>query len=88
MAYYKILWKRSAEKELSKLDRVWIKKILEEIERLQHNPMPSQSKKLSGSENTYRIRVSDYRIIYEVFKKEIEILIIKIGHRKDVYRNI
>ena len=88
MAYYKIFWKPSAQKELKKLDKKMIAKIIAEVEKLSENPKPASSKKLSGSDITYRIRVNDYRVIYDILDRKIELLVIKIGHRKDIYRNL
>lgn len=86
MASYKIQWKNSAKKELKKLDKQIILRILQAIEKLATNPYSSGSKKLMGSESIYRIRVGDYRIIYNIQSSVLTIVIIKIGHRREVYR--
>lgn len=86
MASYKILWKKSALKELKKFDNLIVKKIILVVENLSRNPFPPGSKKLAASEYTYRIRVGDYRIIYSLFEKELVIEIIRVGHRKDIYK--
>lgn len=86
MASYKIQWKNSAKKELKKLDKQIILRILQAIEKLATNPYSSGSKKLMGSESIYRIRVGDYRIIYNIQSSVLTIEIIKIGHRREVYR--
>jgi mRNA interferase RelE/StbE len=83
---YKIAFSKSANKELSRLPKNIYLKVEVSIDGLIENPRPSGCKKLVGSKNTYRIRVADYRIIYDVYDDIIEILIIKIGHRKDVYK--
>lgn len=88
MASYNIVWKKSARKELDKIDKKIILKILDAIEKLAKDPRPTQSKKLIGSHSTFRIRVNDYRIIYDVYDKKIEIQVIKIGHRKSVYKTL
>lgn len=85
MASYKIKWKKSAYKELRNINDKYIPKIIVSIEKLSTNPFPSGAKKLSGSEKTYRIRVGDYRIIYEIEKQKLIIQIIRVRHRKDVY---
>ena len=84
---YQITIKKKAEKELSKLPKQVLSKIVSAIDHLETNPKPVGHKKLQASdENAYRIRVGDYRIIY-VIAEEIKIINIrKIGHRKDVYR--
>ena len=85
MAKYKIEIKRSASKELNSLPNKEIKKIINSINRLIENPRPINSKKLSASER-YRLRVGDYRILYEIEDLILIVYIIKISHRKDVYR--
>jgi mRNA interferase RelE/StbE len=85
MVKYSIEFKKSATKELNSLPNKEIKKILITINQLIENPRPINSKKLSASER-YRIRVGDYRILYEIKEQILIIYIIKIAHRKDVYR--
>ena len=85
MAKYSIEFKKSATKELNSLPNKEIKKILNSINQLIENPRPINSKKLSASER-YRIRVGDYRILYEIKDQILIVYIIKIAHRKDVYR--
>lgn len=84
---YKITFKDSASKELQRLSKSVIKKIVLSINGLSENPRPDGVKKLKDSnENLYRIRVGDYRIIY-VIDDGIKIVNIRrIGHRKDIYR--
>ena len=88
MATYKIHWKKSAVKELKKLERAFIPKILEVIENLAENPYPAGTKKLQSSEHTYRLRVGDYRVVYSVKETQVIIEIIRIGHRKDIYKGL
>jgi mRNA interferase RelE/StbE len=85
MDSYKIEWKRSAAKELKLLPKETIKKILKAIEELSLNPFLPKTKKLIGSEHTFRIRVGDYRIIYDIYSKLLVIEIIRVGHRRDIY---
>ncbi len=87
MDSYNIEWKRSAEKELKKLDKKILVKILESIEVLAQNPYPIGCKKLKGTEFIYRIRIGDYRVIYSVVSSILTIEVIKIGHRQSIYRN-
>jgi len=63
-----------------------IGKILEATEKLASNPFPSKIRKLVGSEQSFRIRIGDYRGIYSVFSKILTIEIIRIGHPRDIYR--
>ena len=86
MAIYNIQWKSSAIKELRKLSKKDIPFLIEAIEQLGTNPRPPQVKKIAGASYTYRIRVRDYRIIYSIEDTILLIEIIRIGHRKDVYR--
>lgn len=73
------------EKELSKIDHQIALKIRNSIRSLAKDPRPKGVKKLKGSDQTYRIRVGDYRIIYEIYDSKVLILIVNVGHRKNVY---
>ena len=86
MASYRIEWKDSAQKELRRLDRGVIPRIHEAVGLLAATPFPQGCRKLQGSSNTYRIRVGDYRVIYEVSEGRLLIEIVRVRHRKDVYR--
>jgi mRNA interferase RelE/StbE len=85
MGLYKVEWKRSAVKELKYLPRDAVAKILKAIEQLPENPYPSGVRKFVGSEQSYRIREGDYRIIYSIVSSTLVIEIIRVGHRKDTY---
>ena len=87
MAKYRIEVVRSAEKTLLSLPKPYIPKIVKAIRDLALNPYPAGCRKLAGQKSTFRIRVNVYRIIYEVHDDLILIKVLKIGHRKDVYRN-
>ncbi len=86
MGRYKLLIKASAAKELravkNKRDR---QRIVRRIQGLENDPRPPGSQKLSGRER-YRIRQGQYRIVYGIEKDELVVYVVKIGHRKDVYR--
>lgn len=86
MLSYKIVWKESALKELLKIDKVFIPKIINAVESLSSNPRPRKVKKLFNSENAYRVRIGSYRIIYTVSSTNLLIEIIRVAHRKDAYR--
>ena len=88
MVSYKIEWKNSAKKELKSIDRRMIPDIVSAVERLADNPTPGDSKKLRGSERTYRIRVQEYRVIYSINRDCVLIEVLRIGHRKEVYRQL
>ncbi|UBF24356.1 type II toxin-antitoxin system RelE/ParE family toxin [Kovacikia minuta CCNUW1] len=82
---YQVALSKRAERQLSKLDADTQALIGAAIDILTIDPRPSGVKKLKGEENVYRIRVRDYRILYEIQDDEPLILVIKIGHRRDVY---
>ena len=86
MASYRLEWRRSATKDLRRIAAVDVPRIVSAAESLADDPFPLGCTKLSGSERSYRIRVGDYRILYDVFSGRLLIEVIKVGHRKDVYR--
>lgn len=83
---YSIFFNRSAEKELERLPKKEIQRIIILIEKLTDDPFPRSAKKLSGKLNLWRIRSGNYRIIYSVEKNVLRIEIIRIRHRRDVYK--
>lgn len=83
---YTIELSRSACKALKNFPLNDIKKIRSKIEKLKKEPLPHGCEKLEGNGDLYRIRSGDYRVIYQVFGKTLVILIVKIGHRREVYR--
>jgi len=85
MAEYKITIKKSAAKELEDIPQRDLRKIIKRIRSLAKAPRPHGSQKLSGQEK-YRIRQGDYRIVYSIEDKDSLIDIVKIGHRREIYR--
>lgn len=83
---YRITLKASAQKELEKIQKALREKIIVAINGLAEEPRPTGCKKLVNFDNHFRIRVGEYRIIYKIFDKELIVDVIKVGHRKDVYR--
>lgn len=83
---YSIELSRAAHKALKNIPRTDVKKIHNKIEKLKKESFPNGCEKLEGSDDLYRIRSGDYRIIYQVFNKKLLILVVKIGHRREVYR--
>ena len=69
------------------MPRQEVARVIEAVEHLANEPLPHGSQKLSGSERTYRIRIGDYRVIYEVLTEARIIEIQRVRHRKDVYRD-
>lgn len=86
MASYSIEWKSSAAKELKKLPMPVIGRILHAVEALATSPWPDGARKLTDTKSTYRIRVGDYRVIYNVFDRRLVIEIIKVRDRKEAYK--
>jgi mRNA interferase RelE/StbE len=85
VASYKLLIKASAAKELEALPRKDRSRIAAKMEGLADNPHPPGSEKLSGEEK-YRLRQGDYRVLYSIQDANATVTIVKIGHRRDVYR--
>jgi mRNA interferase RelE/StbE len=86
MASYNLEIKASARKDLARLQPAIASRIVEAIEILADEPYPAGSRKLKGFDFRYRIRVGDYRVIYEIRNSILTVYIIRIGHRKDIYR--
>ena len=85
MAKYSVEIKKSAAKEIYKLPPKDIKKVLTKIESLSENPRGPDCIKLSSDEK-YRVRCGDYRILYTIEDNVLAVTVVKIGHRKDVYK--
>ncbi len=86
MEKYRVLIKPSAVKEIKAIPRKKERqRIVRRIEQLANNPRPTGSRKLSGY-NRYRIRQGTYRIIYAIEDDKLIVYVVKVGHRKDVYR--
>lgn len=89
MVSYRVKIKSSAQKEIRKLPSKGLReKVVGLIEGLRANPFPEDSKKIKGSNNIYRIRQGAYRIVYQVYKTELLVLIIRVRHRRDVYKDL
>ena len=84
---FRIEWKKSTKKDVRKLPPSEVNRILSAVEELADNPFPHGSEKLAGSECAYRIRVGDYRVVYEVVPAAKLVEIQRVRHRKDVYRS-
>jgi len=81
---YQIKWTSKASKQLQNLPHIIIKRIWDAIDDLKENPFQSDIKKLSG-QPFYRLRVGDYRVIFDLKKKLLIILILEVGHRNKIY---
>ncbi len=86
MACYNIEWRPSTKKDLKRISKAEVYRIIQAVEGLSNQPRPPGSTKLSSSDSTYRIRIGNYRVIYEIHDEVILIEVVKVGHRKDVYR--
>jgi mRNA interferase RelE/StbE len=85
MAKYKITIKKSAAKELEDVPKKDLRRIVKRIQSLTQNPRPHGCQKLSG-QTRFRIRQGDYRIVYSIGDKDCIVDIVKIGHRREIYR--
>lgn len=83
---HKILVDPRAAKQLAAISSIYRKRIVGRIDALQVDPRPSGCKKLRGAYDLYRIRIGDYRVVYQIRDKELLVLIVRIGHRNEVYR--
>jgi mRNA interferase RelE/StbE len=86
---YNIEFKNSVKKDLKNIDKPKIRAILKEIESLKTGIDDKENViKLKGNNPYYRLRTGDYRIIFEKFEDKLVILVVKVGHRKEIYNNL
>jgi mRNA interferase RelE/StbE len=83
---YKVVFKPSVEKDLRRLPKDAVRRILDACGRLGENPFPRQAVKLFGSDRLYRVRVGDYRIVYEVDTRQKVVTVHYVRHRGTAYR--
>lgn len=88
MATYKIEWRRSAAKEIRKLPKEVIRRVLLAVEGLAVDPNPPGAIKLHGTDHTYHLRVGDYRVVYTVEETVLRVEIVRVRHRSDAYRGL
>jgi len=87
VASYKVLIKASAAKEIEAVDQKRDRqRIVAKILALTDEPRPAGSEKLAGESDRYRVRVGRFRIVYSIADDELQVLIVRVAHRKDVYR--
>ena len=86
MARYELRFKTSVAKDLRDVPKTDLRRILERIEALRDDPRPAGCEKLSAQE-LYRVRQGNYRILYEILDLEVIVEVVKIGHRREVYRS-
>ncbi len=85
MANYRLTFRKSVAKDLRSIPPNDLSRILKRMEALADDPRPMGSEKLSGQER-YRVRQGEYRIVYEIQDKELVMIVVKVGHRREVYR--
>lgn len=85
MAAYKLFFKKSVQKDFDSIPKKDLKRILSRIESLSEDPRPKGCEKLTGQER-YRLRQGQYRIVYSIQDDELTIWVVKVGHRKHIYR--
>jgi len=86
MAEYEVTFARSARRELEALDASIVRRVISRIEGLTQYPRPSGSRKLHGEQNLWRIRIGDYRVVYNVDDRQRIVDIVRVRHRREVYR--
>ena len=87
MAGYRLLFRQSVAKDLRRIPRVDRARILKRIRRLAAEPRPPGCEKLSGQER-YRLRQGRYRILYEIQDDVLVVVVVKVGHRREIYRRL
>ena len=88
MASFNVILKPSVEKDLRRLPKKLVPRVMERIEKLKDEPFPHGATKLEGADRLYRVRQGDYRIVYEVDTDAKQITILYLRHRSEVYRNL
>lgn len=76
----------AAKRQLRKLDRSIQERVVRGLDKLEKDPRPPGVEKMEGDESTYRIRMGEYRIVYEIRDKVLVVLVLKVGHRREIYR--
>jgi mRNA interferase RelE/StbE len=85
---YAISYKKSVEKDLKPIPKKSLTQIVLAIQELAINPTPVGCSKLKGYNNAYRLRIGNYRVVYVINDGELIVLIIRVAHRKEVYKNL
>lgn len=85
---YKIEFSKRAEKQFEDLPKQIQQRLQPRIDALAENPRPPGVKKLEETENQYRLRVGDYRIVYETQDAILLVILLRVGHRSEVYRKL
>ncbi|MCX5674095.1 MAG: type II toxin-antitoxin system RelE/ParE family toxin [Planctomycetota bacterium] len=83
---YRVIFQPSAARQVRALSPELYRRVIAKAESLAANPRPAGCQKLKGMDATWRVRVGDYRVIYEIRDEVLVVLVVRIGHRRDVYR--
>jgi mRNA interferase RelE/StbE len=83
---YEVHLERAVENDLKRLPTTTFHRIILQIKALAENPRPSGCRKLTGSKNDWRIRIGDYRVLYEIDEKARAVRIMRVRHRREIYR--
>lgn len=83
---YEVLLERVAERDLRRLASEFYQRIISRIKALSENPRPAGSRKITGSESDWRIRIGDYRVIYEIDDDAQAVRVMRVRHRREAYR--
>ena len=82
---YRVEFTAAAARQVKKLPRPARNRVLDAIENLRDDPRPHGAKKLAGEQTAWRIRIGDYRVIYDVFASELTVTVVRAAHRREVY---
>jgi mRNA interferase RelE/StbE len=85
---YRVEFSKAAERQFKGLPRPVRARLTSRVDRLAEDPRPPGSKRLSGAQDLYRIRMGDYRVIYAIRHEVLLVLVMKVGHRREVYRRL
>ncbi|TAL41510.1 MAG: type II toxin-antitoxin system RelE/ParE family toxin [Salinibacterium sp.] len=88
MSAYAVRYTASAARQLRKLDRASQMRIARTVEILADNPRPPAATKLVGGAGAWRVRTGDHRIVYEILEQELVVLVVQVGHRREVYGRV
>ena len=83
---YEVYLERSAENDLKRLPTSTFDRIVHQIKTFAENPRPSGCRKITGSKNDWRIRIGDYRVLYEVNDRAKAVRVMRVRHRREAYR--
>ena len=83
---YEVILERRAERDIKRLPTEVFHRIIPHLKALSENPKPSGCRKITGSKHDWRIRIGDYRVIYEIDEQQNAVKVMRVRHRKDAYR--